>query len=158
MYDNNYMPRILLTKEQKKANKKASGKKWRDNNKAYYKKYNKKYREDNIEEIKEREKEYREEHKEERKEYNKNYKKTPKGKRIQRISKWKRSGMIEPDGGWEAFAEMVENTKNCESCNVELTIDKIMTKTTRCVDHSHITGLFRNVLCHSCNLKLPKGT
>ena len=152
------MPRILLTDEEKKANKKASSKKWSDNNKDKKKAYNKKYRDNNIEKIKERNKAYSQEHKEEIKEYQEEYKQTPKGKRSERISNWKHRGMIEPEGGWEAFAEMVEKTKNCGECGVELTIDRHITSTTRCVDHSHITGLFRNVLCHSCNTSLPKGT
>ena len=150
------MPRILLTEEQKKANKKADGKKWRDNNKEYSKKWR-----DNNKEYAERrkgyEKKWREENKEKVKGYQE-YNQTPKGKRVNRIGHLKSRGMIEPDGGWETFMEKVENTKSCDLCGIELTIDKIMTKTTRCVDHSHITNLFRNVVCHSCNAKLPKGT
>ena len=139
--------RILLTEEQKKANKKASDKKWREENKEQIKKqkktFAKKYYEENKEQIKENSKEYRQ---------------TEKGKRSGKVNNWKQYGMIEPEGGWEAFVIMVENTTNCELCNVELTTDKVRTKTTRCVDHSHITNLFRNVVCNSCNISLPRGT
>ena len=143
-----------LTEEQRKANKKAYNKKWRDNNKEKKKEYN----EEHKEQIKEYDKKYREGHKEQKKAYDKEYRQTPKGKRINRIKCLKHRGMIEPDGGWDKFIDMVENTTNCEICNVELTTDKVTTKTTRCIDHSHITGLFRNVVCQSCNLKLPRGT
>ena len=128
-----------LTEEQRKANKKAYNKKWREENKEQIKEYDKKWREENKEKIKE-------------------YQQTPKGQRINRISNWKSRGMIEPDGGWDKFMEMVENTKNCELCNITLTVDRHNTSTTRCVDHSHITNLFRNIVCHSCNVKLPQGT
>lgn len=137
------MPRILLTEEQRKANKNA---------------YDKKYYENNKEQIKETIKKWRKENKEQIKEKNKEYYQTPKYKRNNRINNLKHKGMIEPDGGWEAFMDRVENTKNCELCDITLTVDKRMTKTTRCVDHSHITGLFRNVVCNSCNRKLPQGT
>ena len=178
------MPRILLTEEQKKANKKASDKKYREKNKEKKKMSDKKYREENKEEIKERKKEYYEENKEEIKEKGKEYRdnniekikekdkkyyeenkeeikekkkeynQTPKRRRVNRINTWKKSGMIEPDEGWEAFADKVENTTNCERCEVELTEDKVMTKTTRCVDHDHITNKFRNVVCNNCNLNI----
>ena len=134
---------MVLTEEQKKANKKVYVKKWREENKEQIKAYNKKWREENKEEQRIKRQEYFQ---------------TPKGKRIFRISRLKHSGMIEPDGGWDKFIDMVENTTNCELCNVELTTDKVTTKTTRCVDHSHITGLFRNVVCNSCNISLPRGT
>ena len=138
------MPRILLTDEQRKANLKAYQKKYREGHKEERKEYDKKYREDNKEKIKEREKEYREDNIE-------------KIKIKNRINHWKSSGMIEPEEGWEAFAEMVENTTNCEICDVELTEGK-RNSTTRCVDHSHITGQFRNVVCNSCNAGLQRGT
>ena len=144
------MPRILLTEEQKKAKKKAYDKKYREENKEKIKKY----KEKNKEQIKEKMKKWRDANKA----YSKEYRQTEKGKRKQRIANWKNSGMIEPDGGWDKFMDKVENTKNCELCDIVLTIDKRNTKTTRCVDHSHITGIFRNVVCNSCNRKLLQGT
>ena len=158
-----------FTEEEKKANKKAYDKKYYEKNKERWQAYFKKYREEHSEEIKENIKKWRENNKGETKEYNKKwrennkgydeeYRQTPKGVRVNRINNWKQRGMLEPEEGWEAFAEMVLNTTNCAECGIELTEDRYNTRTTRCVDHSHITGLFRNVVCHSCNSGLPRGT
>ena len=82
---------------------------------------------------------------------NKQYQQTPKGKKLMRIQHWRTWGVIHPD--FDELYEIYLNTKNCELCNVELTEDKQNTKTTRCLDHDHETGLFRNILCNSCNIK-----
>ena len=100
--------------------------------KAYMKAYNKSYQEINKEKIKE-------------------YCQTDQRKKTKRISKWKKYGVISND--YDALYNQYINTPNCESCNIELTEDKVRTPTTRCLDHSHTTGEFRNVLCHSCNIK-----
>ena len=54
---------------------------------------------------------------------------------------------------YDKLYEYYLNCKNCENCNIELTVDKRNTPTTKCMDHSHITGQFRNILCGSCNIK-----
>ena len=149
---------MVLTDEEKKEKRKVSNKKYREEHSEEIKERDKKYRDDNKEKLKEYQQKYLEDNKEKIKERDKEYRKTPKGKRSQRIINWKRSGMIEPAEGWETFAKMVENTKNCAECGIELTIDRHTTSTTRCVDHSHITGLFRNVVCNGCNSSLPRGT
>ena len=79
---------------------------------------------------------------------------TPAGRKSSRIQNWKQNGVIHDD-----FNELYEkyiNTEFCELCNVKLTVDKAITKTTRCLDHDHTTGLFRNVVCNSCNVRLPR--
>ena len=76
---------------------------------------------------------------------------TEQGKKSYRITHWKVSGVI-----CENFDNLYDyfiNCKNCEQCNVELTVDKRTTSTTRCLDHCHKTGEFRNVLCNPCNVK-----
>tara|TARA_R110000824_G_scaffold17565_4_gene71027 strand:+ start:17 stop:340 length:324 start_codon:yes stop_codon:yes gene_type:complete len=90
----------------------------------------------NKEKIRKREKEYNE---------------SPAGKKSKRINNWKRRGVIDPD--FDELYKYFLNTKNCDNCNCELTEDKKNTPTTRCLDHCHETGEFRNVLCHSCNVK-----
>ena len=127
--------------------------------------YMRQYRIDNKEKLKEYHRQYTIDHKDKRKEYNeknkerdKDYKKvwnqSPVGIKTSRLSKWKRSGVIHDD--FDELYEKYINTEFCELCNVELTVDKAITKTTRCLDHDHTTGLFRNVVCNSCNVRLPR--
>jgi len=69
---------------------------------------------------------------------------------------WKQRGL-----NMEHFEEIYEIymiTTHCDFCEVELTDGKIRSKTTKCMDHSHITGEFRNILCIACNSSLPDGT
>tara|TARA_R110002167_G_C12345569_1_gene621649 strand:+ start:176 stop:640 length:465 start_codon:yes stop_codon:yes gene_type:complete len=87
---------------------------------------------------------YRLNHKDKRKEFNKEYKKTDKGKKIHIIGRWKNRGLIS-DNYDELYYRYINSTA-CELCNKEYknTYD-------RCLDHCHNTGLFRYILCRSCN-------
>ena len=96
-------------------------------------------------------KEWRKKNKEKNKEYHKEYSQTPAGKKTMRICDWKRHGVIHHN--FDELYEKFIQTELCELCNVKLTEDKTTTKTTRCLDHCHSTGEFRNVLCNSCNVK-----
>ena len=134
----------------------------KEEGRAYQKEYRKKNKEKNKEAIAKREKEYREKNKEaiakkhkeyyeENKEKIAEYRQTLACKKTKRISKWKFKGLICED--IDALYEKFLNTKKCENCEVELTVDRYNTTTTRAMDHDHTTGLFRNVLCHPCNVK-----
>ena len=114
--------------------------------KEYNKEYSKKYYEKN----KEKKKEYNEKNKEKYKEYHKEYRQTEAGKKSNRIRKWKHRGLIHDN--YDELYEYYLNCKNCEKCSVELT-DGNISSNRKCMDHSHITGEFRNILCHSCNSK-----
>ena len=95
---------------------------------------------------------YQETHKEQQRQYNQ----TPGRKKTMRISNWKRSGVKLPDDypDWSLFyEEEYMKTTKCEECGVLLTEDKYNTPTTKVLDHCHITGDFRNILCHICNIK-----
>jgi len=118
-----------------------------------YKKYiiNKKYNSRNRQKVNYLAKRYRDNNKQKIRGKKKIYYQTDRGKKLHRISNWKSSGLICDD--YDALYEKVINTTHCEECNVLLTIDKDTTATTRCMDHDHVTGLFRNVLCLSCNVK-----
>ena len=94
----------------------------------------KEYRQANKEKIKEQQKEYREANKEKYKEYQKKY---------YRISTWKSRGVISSD--FNALYEKYINTNECELCGTCLTKKKHL-------DHCHITGEFKNIICGVCNV------
>mgnify|MGYP003654513293 CR=1 FL=1 len=73
---------------------------------------------------------------EEQREYNRQYYQKNKEKLAEHIKQY--------------YQENKETTQ-CENCDVELTEDRYNTSTTRVLDHSHITGQFRNILCCACN-------
>ena len=112
------------------------------------KEYGKEYYEKNKEKFKEYMKEYYENNKEKVKEQNKEYNKTPKGKKLKTIRNWKNNGLI---GDYEKIYERYLNTTNCDLCNVELKHGK-KGKNTKCMEHNHSTGAFRNIVCNTCNI------
>jgi len=50
------------------------------------------------------------------------------------------------------------NATNCEFCNVKFTIDENNRKMKfkKCLDHDHLSGYARNIICHSCNMTRSK--
>lgn len=87
------------------------------------------------------------------KEHRKEYYKTYFGKKSITISKWRQRGVIETD--YYTLDELYEAYlyhPDCEECGVTLTTGK-RCSTSKCLDHDHTTGIFRNILCHSCNIK-----
>tara|TARA_R110002153_G_C12995953_1_gene464493 strand:+ start:69 stop:557 length:489 start_codon:yes stop_codon:yes gene_type:complete len=153
------------TKEQKS----EYHRQWRINNKEKLAESNKKYREDNKEKmaelkskfyqknkekIAETQKKYYNANKEKKAESNKKYQQTAQGKKVKRISDWKYAGLVDSDkDNYESLYTHYISTQNCEHCNVELTEDKSPTPTRKSMDHSHTTGLFRNILCQGCNTR-----
>jgi hypothetical protein len=60
---------------------------------------------------------------------------------------WKKSGVLLPLL-FETYDELYNyflSVDNCEECGISFT------ECRKCLDHCHNTGLFRNVLCNSCN-------
>tara|TARA_R110002126_G_C10195957_1_gene476406 strand:+ start:55 stop:627 length:573 start_codon:yes stop_codon:yes gene_type:complete len=132
-------------------------KQYRENNKEKLAEAKKQYRENNREKINEKQRKYHEDNKEKLNENKKQYHQTPIGKRISRICRWKREGIKLPEEygeNWDIFyEEEYLSITNCEECGVKLTVDKKNTSTTKCLDHNHITGDFRNILCQACNIQ-----
>jgi len=60
------------------------------------------------------------------------------------LNTWRRSGLI--CDNFDELYDMYISTLNCNHCKKEF-------KTTRdrCMDHDHATGLFRSIVCRSCN-------
>jgi len=84
------------------------------------------------------------------KNYNKNYPKTPHGKINIMITKWKHNGLkCESREDYELIYDKWLNSSRCDECNCEYSKGN-----RKCMDHCHDTGLFRNILCHSCNTNL----
>ena len=73
------------------------------------------------------------------------YSKTAQGLKINTISKWKSRGLINDD--YDALYEHYIDTNKCDIC--QYVFDE---SNWRCMDHDHETDLFRQVLCHKCNL------
>ena len=75
-------------------------------------------------------------------------------RKTRRICDWQRYGVIPPvENDWEGLYEYFINTKNCEDCGVELDEGGSSGKKKKCIDHCHITGMYRGVVCNSCNIR-----
>ena len=132
-------------KEKRKAYLKEYMKEYKLKNKEKLKEKKKEYYEKNKEIINKKKKEYYEKNKEKHKERNKRYKQSVAGKKSNKISEWKRRGLLSDD--YDKIYERYSSTNHCDICNYEF--DK---KNCRCMDHSHSDGKFRQILCHRCNV------
>ena len=88
---------------------------------------------------------------EKNREINRNYAKSAPGKKTGFKSLWKKRGLNMKH--FEIIYLLYLSTTNCDKCHCILTDGKPIKSTTKCLDHSHKTGKFRNILCHSCNVK-----
>jgi hypothetical protein len=118
-----------LDKEKRKEYMKA----YRERNKESKKEYDKQYREKNKEKIKEQKKAYRE--------------KNPK---VYIKLEWKKSGLIHDN--YDELYDKYCASKNCEECGCEYSKKGDGIGNFKCMDHDHLTGEFRNFLCHKCNI------
>ena len=135
----------LVSKEEREKYQKE----YQQKNKEKIAETQKEYREANKEKLAEYEKEYREVNKEKISKMKSEYIKTEKGKKNQKITGWRNRGVI-ADNFDELYDKYI-NTKKCENCDIEF-IDGDVSMNKRCLDHDHLTGQFRNVLCNTCNI------
>lgn len=87
---------------------------------------------------------------EEHKAYMKEFRASEAGIKSARITKMKQMGIISDD--YEAIYIKWKDTTHCEECNIELVNDN-KGANRKCTDHDHKTGAFRNIICHTCNIK-----
>ena len=154
----------LKNKERLKEQKKEQDKRYYEKNKDKIAEYQRQYNQDNKERIAERKAEYNQQHRQDNREYYKEYgkvyreenkerialyhkehNKTPKGIKVQTLSNWRQRGVI---GDLEQLYILYINTDKCMHCEKGFA-DSV----DRCLDHDHETGLYRAVLCRSCNTK-----
>ena len=139
---------------------KQRAKERREANPELYKERKRKEYEKNKEKYKERNKNYREKNKEKLNEYNREYSKTyddtlskkkyyesDKGKKARMKSKWKSRNVNIED--FNIFYERYANCNNCEWCKKEISSCKQM-------EHNHISGEIRGVVCRGCNNRMRK--
>ena len=88
-------------------------------------------------------------------EYQHEYRNTYEGLKRLMLGKWQIRGVIPTD--YYTLDELFDCwlwCPECENCGVELApVGTPRTVNSRCLDHNHKTRIFRNILCHSCNIK-----
>ena len=127
-------------------------------NKEKIKEREKKYYQDNKEHFKKRQSEYQSENREMILKKAKEYRERPEVLERQRlyaltkdvkVKGWIRSGLLDDyDMVWDRYC----NTEFCDDCRCQLIHEGPICSARKCMDHSHKTGKFRNILCHTCNM------
>lgn len=72
--------------------------------------------------------------------------------KIHSIHNWKNIGVISED--FDKLYEEHMKINNCELCKIEF--NKDIRNKNRCLDHDHSTGLYRQTICHKCNLQFDR--
>jgi hypothetical protein len=66
------------------------------------------------------------------------------------IWNWKNNGLIlKENQSYKDIYSYVMSIERCEKCGINFNNE--IHSQRRCMDHSHKTGYFRQVLCHNCN-------
>ena len=143
---------MVFTEEERKQRRKERDAKYYIRNKEKINKRNAEYAKNNKEKIKEINAKYYQKDKIRITERIKEYNKTPDGFKTIKKGSWKQMG-INIDNFDELYEKYLSTT-NCENCNVKLSSGGYNSITTKCLDHNHETGEFRNILCHLCNIRI----
>ena len=145
----------FIKRHLKKSRKKIYNYNYREKNKVKNKKNRvkilkrkKEYREKNRDRLNKKKRDWNKKNNEKTRKWARDWRK--KNPKKARINNWKQMGLISDN--YDLLYDKWKNTKNCENCKVELT-DGNKGSTKRCLDHSHITGEFRNILCQCCNVR-----
>lgn len=138
-------------KEENKERHKQQRREYAERNKEYIAQQQKEYREVNKERITETQKEYYRDNKERLLEQQKKYRETNKDKILkrERFRSWKRQGLNHTQEEIEEIHKRYMNTTHCDCCNIEFSLGIDMDS--KCMDHNHKSGKFRNILCKRCN-------
>ena len=64
-----------------------------------------------------------------------------------KICDWRRSGLV---GDLDEIYDRWINTTHCDTCKIELCSGR-KGANKKCMDHCHVSGEFRNILCNTCN-------
>jgi len=100
-------------------------------------------------EKKENKAKYMKEYYEKNRDYQKKYRQTPEGRKVYLKTSWKRRG-LDMDTFYYVYPIYI-NTTHCDRCNVLL---EGIGSNKKCMDHCHATGMYRNTICNSCNVKI----
>ena len=73
--------------------------------------------------------------------------------KVARISHWKGRGVVCDD--FDSLHDWYLAQDICQICSVVLTTGEVC-PTRRVLDHCHITGYVRGIVCMSCNSSLPR--
>ena len=99
---------------------------------------------------KEYDKEWYQNNKDYKLEQQKKWNKTPTGIKSRKIHDWKRSEGMSLDYDFNIIYDIYIDCKVCDYCNVEL-VEGMYGSNKKCLDHHHITGEIRGILCNTCN-------
>ena len=80
-------------------------------------------------------------------EYMRQLQKKPHIIKTRMICTWKRRGVICDD--FDTLYQNYLDSTICDLCGI--LFDNTIKATSKCLDHDHTTGLFRNMLCNTCN-------
>jgi len=87
---------------------------------------------------------------EKRREYEQKYRNSPVGKKRKTINQWKSRG-LNMDSFEEVYDKYLQAT-HCELCKIEF--GKTNNGKQKCMDHCHVSGIFRNIVCRNCNMNI----